>query len=98
MIVAYRIDYGSGMQYRRAERGGVLRLQTMTAAWLLVFTLVVSRVWPEGTQRLRQYLLPGGQPVQTAFQAMTEQLRSGVPVEDALTAFCIQIIEDARTD
>ncbi|MBO5129740.1 MAG: hypothetical protein J6B95_05290 [Oscillospiraceae bacterium] len=96
--MAYRIDYGSGIRNQRTKRGGVLRLQTMTAACLLIFTLVVSRIWPEGTQQLRQYLLPGEQPVQTAFLEMTEQLRSGVSVEDALTAFCIHIIEDARTD
>lgn len=96
--MAYRIDYGSGTKCQRSERGSYLRVQTMTAACLLVFTLVVSRVWPEGKQQLRQYLMPGEQKIQTAFQEFTGQLRAGVSVEEALTAFCVQIIDDARTD
>lgn len=96
MIVAYRIDYAPKTPDRRTGSAGIWRLQTMTAVFLLVFTLLVSCLWPEGTQKLRQYLLPGENAVQTAFVELAAELREGQSLEASLTTFCRQIIENEK--
>ena len=93
MGVAYRIVYGGEPRRERAKRGVGLRFQTMTAACLLLFTLGVSQFWPQGTAKLREYLIPD---TQGAVLELMAQIQAGEPVEQALTAFCRQIIQDAK--
>ena len=95
--MAYRIVYGPVKGRRRTGRGAVLRMQTMTAAWLLVFALVVSWVWPEGTATLREYLLPGRDGTQAAMLELMTEIQAGEPVGEVLTAFCRQIIENGKS-
>lgn len=94
--MAYRIVYGPVKGRQGTGRGGGLRIQTMTAAWLLVFALTVSRVWPEGTDKLREYLLPGQDGTQAAVMELMTEIQAGEPVGEALTAFCRQIIENGK--
>ena len=91
--MAYRIVYGGEPRRKRAGRGVGLRFQTMTAACLLVFTLAVSQFWPQGTAKLREYLIPDSH---AAVLELMANIQAGEPVEQALTAFCRQIIQDAK--
>lgn len=95
--MAYRIDYAPASPRRKTGAGRLLRWQTLTAVFLLVFTLLVSRTWPEGTETLRHYLLPADSTSQAAFQELAADLGEGQSLGDALTAFCRQIIEDGQT-
>ena len=94
--MAYRIVYGGESRRERVNRGVGLRFQTMTAVCLLLFTLAVSQLWPEGTAKLREYLLPGMNGTQGAVLELMAQIQAGEPVEQALTVFCRQIIEDGK--
>ena len=92
--MSYRIVYGPMPPVREARRSGPLRFQVLTALFLLLFVLLVRQAWPEGTQTLRRFLIPGEPTVtEEAFSGMIGEIRAGEPVGDAVTAFCRQIME-----
>lgn len=93
--MSYRIEYGPAIppQYIKKRRSP-LRLQIMTAACLLVFSLLVRQFFPAGIQELRHILLPGAPTVtQEALDTLMDDLRDGEPLSDAFTAFCVYIID-----
>lgn len=48
-------------------------------------------------QTLKTWLLPGDPEVtEAALSSMVENIRSGESVEDAVTAFCLEIMENAQ--
>ena len=94
--MAYRIDYAPATPVRKTGPGKILHWQMMTAVFLLIFTFLVSQTWPEGTQKLRAYLLPGDGTAEAAFQEFVTGVNAGEPVGEALTAFCRQIIENGQ--
>lgn len=92
--MGYRIEYEP--QTRTSGKSGrfVRRIQILTAAFFLLFVLLVRQAWPEGTQMLREILLPGEPSfTQTAFQTMLGDIRQGTSVQEALTVFCQQMID-----
>lgn len=95
--MGYRIDYGPPI-VRRKGGGRVLRLQLMTAAFLLLFVLLVKHQWPEGSGKLRQYLMPGIDAQELCFAEFVEEIQGGEPVGQALTSFCRSILDNARAD
>lgn len=90
--MGYRVVYGAMPPVKR--RKSKLRLQALTAAFLLAFALTVRQAWPEGQEMLRRFLLPGEPTVtEEAFRNMISDLQGGEPLADAVTAFCAQIVE-----
>lgn len=93
--MGYRIEYGPTEEKMRKSSGMVRRLQVLTAAFLLLFILLVRQAWPEGTAKLREFLLPGEPSVtQAAFGDLLTDIREGSPFREALTAFCQQVIDN----
>ena len=64
----------------------------MTAGFLLTFVLLVRLCWPQGTDILRQALMPREDP---AFVQLRADIQAGEPIGDAVTAFCQKIVEEA---
>lgn len=96
--MAYRIEYGPATPDQYVIHRKPFRLQIMTATCFLVFSLLVQQFFPAGTQKLRQFLLPGTPTVtQEALDAMMGDLRNGEPLGDAFTSFCIYIIDHDET-
>lgn len=89
--MGYRIVYGEDPFYKKPESH--FRLRLMTAAFALVFVLLVRCCWPQGTRLLRKALLPGTQ--EAAFSRMAQEIRAGEPVGEAVTAFCRSVVQDA---
>lgn len=97
--MAYRIVYGADMQKKHKSEFNFLQFQVMTAVFLLLFTLGVRQFWPEGTQKLREVLLPDTQnETQSAFETLAENLASGESIGDAVTVFCQEILHDAELE
>ena len=96
--MAYRIDYGPAITKKMINGAGQLRWQTMTAAFLLLFVLLVKQSWPEGTDKLKTYLLPGGEGTDMAIETLVDRIHDGEPLGQALEVFCRQIIDNAQTD
>jgi len=92
----YQIIYGPMPPVKQAGRHGILRFQVLTAAFMLLFVITVRHVWPEGTQTLREFLIPGEPTVtEAAFHEMMADIQDGEPLPDALTAFCRQIVDES---
>ena len=91
--MSYRIEYGSAIPSRYVTKNSCLRLQSMTAVCLLLFSLTVRHFFPEGTEKLRQLLLPGELSVtQEAIETFMCDIRNGEDFTDSLTAFCEYIV------
>ena len=92
--MSYRIIYGetTPMKYRKPRGQNYPR--TLTALCLILFALAVGRYWPRGQQLLREFLLPGTPTVtEQAFSELVSDLTQGIRLEEAMTAFCQQIID-----
>lgn len=88
--MGYRIVYGEDPFPKPPQHRSRLRL--LTAAFALAFVVLVRLFWPEGTAILQRTLLPGEE---AAFVQLTEDIRAGEPVGDAVTAFCRSVVEEA---
>lgn len=96
--MSYRIEYGPPIPPQYIKKSNPMRLQLMTAAFLLLFTLLVRQFFPSGIRELRQLLLPKAHTVtQMALDAFMVDLRNGEPLGDAVTAFCTYIIDHDET-
>ena len=96
--MSYRIEYGPAIPQQYIRKRSPIRLQTMTAACLLLFSLLVRQFFPTGVQELRRVLLPDVPTVtQQALDALMGNLRNGEPLGDAFTAFCAYIIDHDET-
>ena len=92
--MSYKIVYGPEITAQQ-QRTTDTRFRTMVAGFLLLFALTVKVLWPEGTQVLREMLIPTDlNATEQAFQSMMEDLRMGEDLGDAITVFCRQIIEN----
>ena len=96
--MAYRIEYGPAVPPKYQKKYKPQRLQAMTAAFLLLFSLIVRQYFPAGTEQLRRILLPGTPTVtQQALDTLMTDLRDGYPIGNAFTAFCEHIISHDQT-
>ena len=92
--MSYRVEYGPPIPPQYAKRPAYLRVQTMTALFLLLFAILVRQFFPTGVTYLQQLLLPGVPSVtQEALDTMMEDLRNGEHLDDAFTAFCVYIVD-----
>lgn len=92
--MSYRIEYGPSIPKQFIHKRNPLRLQSMTAVCLLLFSLCVRRFFPAGTEKLHQLLLVDELSVtQEAVDAFMVDIRNGETLGDSLTAFCEYIID-----
>lgn len=95
--MAYRIEYGPPVKKPASPVLRRFRFQLLTASLLFLFVLSVRLLWPAGTAKLREVLLPA-EPSWTAqaAQDMVEQVRQGENLGDAVTAFCREVLNHAE--
>ena len=96
MELGYRIEYemsGPVVHRDQDSRGNRFLL---TAAFFLLFCGISSACWPGKWQTVTDYLIPGDPAVtQAAFSEMTAQLYGGESWEDAVVAFCREVVDGA---
>lgn len=89
----YRIIYGPTVPPPVQKQDNHSRLRLLTAAWLMVFAILVRVFFPAGCTQLRTLLLPDPQNItQAALGGFMTDLRSGEQLGNALYAFCEHII------
>lgn len=96
--MGYRIDYIHDMHASGtgAERN-YGRMRALIAVLFICMTLTVKSYWPEGTERMRDFLLPQRVSAgQACFQALISDLRQEVALRDALTVFCTDLLAHAE--
>ena len=93
--MSYRIVYGGPTPENKMSNTTAVRLRTMIAAALLIFSMIVRLLWPDGTTLLQSVFLPTDLTVaEEAFSVLLEEVRQGQPVDDSITAFCQKIIDE----
>lgn len=91
--MGYRIDYGSVELNRKRKAGNGIRIRNMIAISLFAFAVFVRLFWPNGSDILREYLLPGDLSVaEEAFSDFMNQLHNGEELREAALVFCRTIL------
>ncbi len=81
----------------RKNSTGQFRFQLMTAVCMLAFVLCVRSFWPAGTEKLKEFLLPGEPSgTEAAFSNLVSNLKDGDRIGDAIAVFCGEIIDHAQ--
>ena len=97
--MSYRIEYGTAVPVKFQQKKRESHVRILTALCILLFALGVGKFWPDGRQVLQQFLLPGEPSVtEQAFSNMVSDLAEGVSMEDAMVAFCQQILNHGKEE
>lgn len=93
--MGYKIIYGDEPRHPCGIKWGSVRLRSLIAICLLVFSLSVRLLWHDGAEILCQLLLPGEQAIaEQAFLELVSDLRAGDGAKEALTVFCRTILNE----
>ena len=93
--MGYRVEYGPGEE-KGAGSGRLFRVGVMTAFCFAAFLLLVGTFWPQGARALREILLPGDAAVTAAaLEELTQELKAGQGLGQALEHFCRMIFQEA---
>ncbi len=94
--MAYSIGYGP-QRNEVCAKGTRFRFSVLVLVFFLVFLLSVQLFSQEGAQLLRRMILPVGDDTVEAFSAMVQAVEEGVPVSEAVTAFCREVVAHGQT-
>lgn len=95
--MAYRIDYGFAGNQRKPLHRKLYTPVIKTALVVLVLLAGAVAIKVIGLTWVQDVLLPGDPAVTAAaLQNMTDGLRSGDSLLDAVTAFCREIVANAQ--
>ena len=95
--MAYRIDYTVNTKYQPTPAWQWDKLAKMAVTFFLIFLLATAIFWPEGRLALQQMVLPCDTEVTAqAFSAMLDQIRGGEALDEAVVAFCQEILSSAE--
>lgn len=96
IYMSYRIEYDGRIgkyEVRKKSEWSIPFLITLAFAAIISLSYVL---WPEGHAWLQSYLIPGEDAVTIqAFQNLTNDLRSGAAVSEAVYSFCRFVIHGA---
>ena len=94
--MGYQIRYDAGKAVKTGLKERKRSAVGMVAAALVAVCLLVRLFWPAGADKLRQAVMPGDPEITgRAASEMVSQIHEGVPVGDAVQAFCRQILDEA---
>ena len=91
--MGYRIEYdGEVVVWKRESHHGN-RILLYSGMFFVLFLIMTHLFWPEGWVQLENWIYPGDAAVtKEALQNMASELRTGMYLSDAVTAFCREII------
>ena len=94
--MGYQIRYDAGKAVKTGLKERKRSAVGMVAAALVAVCLLVRLFWPAGMDKLRRMVFPAdlevtGRPA----EQMVSQIHEGVPVGDAVQAFCREILNEA---
>ena len=73
------------------------KVWTKLASYLLIVSVLILCLFGYARETVKSWLLPGDPTVtEDALISMVEDIRAGEPIGDAITAFCLEILENAQ--
>ena len=95
--MSYQIQYPVRNHFEEKYKFKDRKIPTFSVMAILCVILLIVSVHLVGFDALSEFIIPGNNAVTTsAFQQMQDNISSGVPIGDAITAFCTEIIESAN--
>jgi len=95
--MGYRIDYDMKSGYWEVSQNHKWRLPVLTVFFFILFLFLCSWFWPEGMNLFVDLIIPGDNTVTLqAAKNMTEYLRDGGSIQQAVDAFCREVILGAK--
>lgn len=92
--MGYRIQYDGG--YSKEELAAPKKRRPTALVGAIIVILIVVYALYAHADTLQKMLLPGDPAItEEAVTAFSENVKGGVPVGEAFTAFCIEILEGA---
>lgn len=92
--MAYKIAYENGGKVRYFTE----RCRKSTKGWIVASCAIIMTavmLYAGAGKYLRSFFMPG--VTDAAFASLTEDIRNGESISDAVTAFCAGVIENAKT-
>lgn len=94
--MAYRIEYDSRNQKYEITSPKRTCFPGLLLGAVTAFFLLTASFWPEGWAALRDIMIPGDDAVTLqALECMSDNLRNGMELGDAITSFCREIMDGA---
>ena len=94
--MAYRITYGEGSIQKQSVKLTKIRWKPILLG-ICVSALALTLVIPGGRIWLRDLILPGDEEVTAvALEDLAQNLGNGVSLEEAVDAFCYEIIHGQK--
>lgn len=95
--MGYCIEYENGRAKRRRTGTQRKELWALAAVVIVLLGVISGFFWPEGAAAFRNFWIPGDPEVTIrAIETMVENLRSGEGTQEAVTAFCREILENGE--
>lgn len=90
--MSYRIEYDNRIGKYEVRKGQPKKMSSLLII-AVVGVICGTMLLPEGVAELRSWFIPGDDTVTVqAFRNMTDDMRSGASLEDAVFAFCHYVI------
>lgn len=84
-------------QQSGSKLGKILRGQFLGALAICLVVLTMQFWWPGGVKAARQWLVcEEASPLEEAAQAFVSDVLQGESVEDAVVAFCLEVLDHAQ--
>ncbi len=94
--MSYRIEYGDGLT-KEIIADSPIRRKSIPILTLLMTVCVILFILFSAGGKVRDILIPGNAEVtRRAVSGFVDDIKEGEQVRDALTAFCVEIIENAQ--
>ena len=94
--MSYSISYGPDRPKPAPKKQSYFGLAGAVTV-IVVCALVIGWWIPQQAEQFAQVLLPWTKnEVKAAFAELREDIHDGQPLSDAVTAFCLEIIHDAK--
>jgi len=93
--MSYRIEYDNRIGKYEVRKGQPKKISSLLII-AVVGVICGTMLLPEGVAELRSWFIPGDDTVTVqAFHIMTDDIRSGASLTDALYTFCHYVIHGA---
>ena len=94
--MGYRIQYGQTMTKEEIKEPVDTKRMKPLLAIILLICIVFFFIFLGGTETLRDCFIPGDPEItEAAVKMFIEDVREGESIGDAITAFCLEIIDNA---
>ena len=91
--MSYQVFYGNTKYDIAENKGAGIRLLLLSGSFFLIFGMLTVRFWPQGREVLLRLMEAGkNTSVPDSLEALAREIHMGIPVGEAVTAFCRDVM------